>query len=152
MPVTRRELCSVLGVLSAGILPAIALNAESAPGSPLPSAVYAFDKLPVSVAENKSEFRPILKGRLRTGESIEVHETTLPPGGAPHPPHHHLHSEMFLIREGTLEVSINGTSHRAGPGSLAFVASNDVHGIRNAGDTAALYFVIAIGPGAASAA
>jgi quercetin dioxygenase-like cupin family protein len=148
MPVTRRELCSLLAVLSAGVLPAAGLNADSAPGSPLASAVYPFDKLPVTVSENKSEFRPILKGKLRTGESIEVHETTLPVGGAPHPPHHHLHSEMFLIREGTLEVTINGTSHRAGPGSLAFIASNDVHGIRNAGDTPALYFVIAIGPGA----
>jgi quercetin dioxygenase-like cupin family protein len=149
MPVTRRDLCSLLAVLSAGALSAAGLDPESGSESPLPSAVYSFDKLPVTVSDNKSEFRPILKGKLRTGESVEVHETMLPPGGAPHPPHHHLHSEMFLIREGTVEVTVNGAGHRAGPGSLAFIASNDVHGIRNAGDTPAQYFVMAIGPGAA---
>ena len=53
----------------------------------------------------------------------------------PHPPHHHLHEEMFLVREGTLEATISGKSTRLGPGSVAFVGSNDEHGIRNPGTT-----------------
>jgi mannose-6-phosphate isomerase-like protein (cupin superfamily) len=40
---------------------------------------------------------------------------------------------MFLIREGTLEVTINGQSTRLDRGSVAFVGSNDEHGIRNPG-------------------
>jgi mannose-6-phosphate isomerase-like protein (cupin superfamily) len=32
-----------------------------------------------------------------------------------------------------------------GPGSVVFVASNEEHGIRNAGSTPAQYFVIALG-------
>jgi quercetin dioxygenase-like cupin family protein len=147
--VTRRELCSLIAALSAGILPASALDAAATAGSSLPSAVYPFDKLPVKIAENKAEFRAILKGKLATGESIEIHETTLPPGGAPHAAHHHEHSEMWLIREGTVEFTVNGTSQRAGPGSLAFAASNDEHGIKNAGEKPAVYFVVAVGPGAA---
>jgi mannose-6-phosphate isomerase-like protein (cupin superfamily) len=145
MPVTRRELCSMLPAV---LMPAIlASEASSTQEEALPSAVYPFEKLPVRTP-NGAEIRNVLKGKLATGESLEVHETTLPPGGMPHPAHHHVHSEMWLIREGTVELTINGTSHRFGPGSVGFVHSNDEHGIKNVGTTPATYFVVAIGPGA----
>jgi quercetin dioxygenase-like cupin family protein len=148
MPLTRRELCSVFPV---ALLPALHAveNSPSAAQSPLPSAVYPFSDLPVRTA-NGTEFRDVLKGKLATGESLEVHETTLPPGDAPHPPHHHLHSEMWLIREGTVELAVSGKTYRLGPGSVGFVHSNDEHGIKNVGATPAIYFVVAIGPGADS--
>jgi mannose-6-phosphate isomerase-like protein (cupin superfamily) len=111
--------------------------------------MYPFDKLPVQTSNN-AQFRAVLKGKLATGESLEVHETTLPPGGGPHPPHHHVHSEMWLIREGTVEITVNGARYRLGPGSVGFVRSNDEHGITNVGPTPATYFVVAIGPGADS--
>ena len=146
MPITRRELCSVLPV---ALLPALHVvqNSPSAVQGPLASTMYPFDNLPVRTANN-AQFRDVLKRRIATGESLEVHETTLPPGGTPHPAHHHVHSEMWLIREGTVEITVNGTSSRLGPGSVGFVQSNDEHGIRNAGTTPATYFVVAIGPGA----
>ena len=62
----------------------------------------------------------------------------------------HVHSEMWLIREGTVELRVNGTSYRLGPGSVGFVHSNDEHGIKNVGTTPATYFVVAVGPGAGS--
>jgi mannose-6-phosphate isomerase-like protein (cupin superfamily) len=109
--------------------------------------MYPFEKLPIRMPNN-AQIRDVLKGKLATGESLEVHETTLPPGGTPHPAHHHAHSEMWLIREGIVEITVNGTSSRLGPGSVGFVHSNDEHGIKNAGTTPATYFVVAIGPGA----
>ena len=149
MPLNRRELCSVLpAILLPVMLPADA-QTPAQNGNALPSAMYPFEKLPVETSNN-AQFRAVLKGKLATGESIEVHETTLPPGGGPHPPHHHVHSEMWLVREGTVEITVNGTSYRLGPGSVGFVRSNDEHGIRNVGHTPALYFVVAIGPGADS--
>jgi len=115
----------------------------------MPSAMYPFEKLPIRTPKN-AQIRDVLKGKLATGESLEVHETTLPPGGAPHAAHHHVHSEMWLIREGTVELTVSGTISLLGPGSVGFVHSNDEHGIKNAGATPATYFVVAVGPGASS--
>ncbi len=147
MPLTRRELFSVFPV---ALLPALlSVEDPSARQSSLPSTMYTFENLSVRTANNV-QFRDVLKGRLATGESLEVHETTLPPGDAPHPPHHHVHSEMWLIREGTVELAVSGKTYRLGPGSVGFVHSNDEHGIKNVGATPATYFVVAIGPGADS--
>ncbi len=144
MSVTRRELCSMLpAMLIPAILPS---ESSAAQDNSLPSAMYPFEKLPVRTP-NGAEIRAVLKGKLATGEPLEVHETTLPPGGMPHPPHRHAHSEMWLIREGTVEIMVNGTSSRLGPGSVGFVESNDEHGIKNVGTTPATYFVVAVGPG-----
>jgi mannose-6-phosphate isomerase-like protein (cupin superfamily) len=145
MSATRRELFSIFPAL---LLPALhPLKASAQEVRAMPSAMHTFDTLPVHTS-NGVEGRHVLKGKLATGESLEVHETTLPPGGAPHPAHHHLHSEMWLIRDGIVEITVNGTSYRLGPGAVGFVHSNDEHGIKNVGATPANYFVVAIGPGA----
>ena len=144
MTITRREMC----ILLPGLVPAAAaLDAFAEAGNSLPSAEYPFDQLAVQILDH-AEMRRVLKGKLATGEALEVHETMLPPGGAPHAPHHHVHSEMWLIREGTVELTVNGVNYRLGPGGVGFVRSNDEHGIKNVGSTAASYFVVAVGPGA----
>jgi len=144
MTITRRELC----ILLPGLVPAAAaLDAFAEAGNSLPSAEYPFDQLAVQILDH-AEMRRVLKGKLANGEALEVHETTLPPGGAPHAPHQHVHSEMWLIREGTVELTVNGVNYRLGPGGVGFVRSNDEHGIKNVGSTAASYFVVAVGPGA----
>ena len=151
MPMTRREMCSLL---PAAILPlAVPPLAESSEQSDsLPSASYPFDKLPVHKSASGAETREALKGKLATGESIETHATTLPPGAMPHPPHHHVHSEMFFMREGSLELTVNGKTYPLGPGAIGFVRSNEEHGVKNVGTTAANYFVVEIGPGVAGPA
>jgi mannose-6-phosphate isomerase-like protein (cupin superfamily) len=153
MSITRRELFRGLPILGlpALMLPPVArLEAASQQDNSLPSAGFAFDKLPVH-SSNNDQFRPVMKGSLATGELIEVHETTLPAGGMPHGAHHHVHSEMWLVREGTIEVTVNGSKKlRLGPGDVGFVHSNDEHGVMNVGTTPATYFVVAVGPGAGS--
>ena len=145
MSITRREICSMLrGMLPLAIgIPAVAQD------SSLPSATVAFDKAPMHVANNNAQIRLMMRGKLATGEALEVHETTLPPGGAPTAAtHHHPHSEMWLVREGAIELTVTGKSYRLEPGSVGFVRSNEEHGIRNVGTVAATYFVVAVGPGA----
>jgi len=143
---TRRDVCSLIPAFMAM---GTTLPTSTGQDDSLQSAVFAFDELRVQNSGHV-QTRPIMKGKLATGEQIEAHETTLPPDGYPHPPHHHAHSEMWLIREGTVELTINGASHRLGPGGLGFVRSNEEHGIKNVGTGPATYFVVAIGPGADS--
>jgi quercetin dioxygenase-like cupin family protein len=145
MSISRRELCALLPALA---VPA-ALCPELAADIPvLPSAMYPFDKMTPRPSGTAS-ICDVLKGKLVTGESVEVHQTTLPTNAMPHPPHRHAHSEMWLIREGTVELTVEGKTTQMGPGSVGFVRSNDEHGIRNVGAAAATYFVVAIGPTAA---
>jgi quercetin dioxygenase-like cupin family protein len=77
-----------------------------------------------------------------TLEKFELHITTLFPGMSPHSPHHHPWEEIFVIKEGQLEVSINGKKQTAGPGSMAFIGSHDVHHVTNTGDKPATYYVM----------
>ena len=135
MNISRRE----LGLL----FPALA--AAGAPqSSALKSKTYRFDDLPVRV-EGENRFRAVLEGATHTGDPIELHITELAPGREPHPPHHHVHEEMIMILEGTVEVNIADRHATLGPGSVAFVASGDQHGWHNAGTGRARYFVLALG-------
>ena len=77
---------------------------------------------------------------------VEAHETTLAPGKAPHAAHRHIHEELIIIREGSLEVEMEGEPTKViQAGGLIFAASNRLHGWTNPGATPARYFVIAIG-------
>jgi len=149
---TRRDLCSTLPALALlgvafpdGAFAGVQAPA-AAPSLPTLSTTFSFDKLPVALSPNGAATRPVLRGTLPTGETIELHETTLMPGQMPHPAHKHVHTELMLIREGTVEFLMDDDRReQIGPGGVAFAASNTMHGLKNVGATPANYFVIAIG-------
>lgn len=90
--------------------------------------------------------RPIVNGKsATTGSFFEAHATSLDPGQMPHAPHRHQHDELFLVRTGSLDFTLNGRTHRLGPGSVALAANDDLHGVKNVGTEPAQYFVVAIG-------
>jgi quercetin dioxygenase-like cupin family protein len=139
MTYSRRDLSLLLPAL-------LAANANAADPAPLASKTYRFEDLPVrDTGLNHS--RAMLNGLTHNGFPVEMHQTELAPGQAPHPPHHHVHEEMILVREGTMEVTISGKVSTIGPGGAALVASGEEHGWKNVGTTQAHYFVIALGQG-----
>jgi quercetin dioxygenase-like cupin family protein len=125
------------------LLPALAAAGASAQKSALPSKTFQYEDLAVRTSGQNKQ-RAILNGETHTGFGVEMHETELAPGLAPHPPHHHVHEEMIMIREGTMEVTIAGKTSTLGPGSVAYVASNEEHGWKNVGSGRAKYFVLAL--------
>src|SRR5881397_2212523 len=125
---TRRDLSFLLpafGLMST----ASARSQTGASEQPLTahSGVYSFDNLAVKRSAGGAATRPVLQGKLPTGEMVELHETTLMPGQMPHPAHKHVHTEFMLIREGTLEFILDGRSEQLGPGGVAYAASGEMH-------------------------
>ena len=136
MKYSRRDWSLALAAMAA------ASQAKAEPA--LPSKCLRYEDLPVK-ANGANRQRAVLKGETHSGFAIEMHETELAPGEAPHPPHHHVHEEMILIREGTMAVTILGNTTQLGPGSVAYIASGEEHGWRNVGSTRAKYMVMALG-------
>lgn len=96
--------------------------------------------IPTPVGERRDFF----DAPTQTMRAFECHATTLRAGESAHPPHRHPDEELIVVKEGSLEVAINGVARQAGAGSVFFFASNDLHGMRNIGAGPASYHVIRI--------
>jgi quercetin dioxygenase-like cupin family protein len=132
----------------AALLPSLGLAQQTSQKTPrgqiLPTGAFIFEKLRLRQSENMKTY-PILSGTTHSGFNLDLHETELAPGGVPHPPHQHVHEELLFVREGELDLIRNEGTTRLGPGSCAYMASNDQHGYRNPGAKPAKYFVLALG-------
>ena len=116
--------------------------------------VSAAERLPTMVINR--EDAPVRKGNTTSlrffdglthrDTGVEAHETELTAGKAPHAPHRHVHEELLILREGMLDVTIEGqTSKILKPGGIVYIASNEHHGWKNVSDETAFYVVVAIG-------
>ena len=121
-------------------------GAQSSNPNPLASSrVFAYELMTAKTAPNGAVGRSVFTGTLATGEAVAVHETTQPAGVVPNPPHRIHHSEVIVVREGTLEFDHDGQAERAGPGSIIYVALDTLHSVRNIGSGPASYVVIQVG-------
>jgi quercetin dioxygenase-like cupin family protein len=109
------------------------------------SRVFAYEQMTAKTARNGAVSRNVVAGTLATGEAVAVHETMQPAGTVPNPPHRIQHSEIVVVREGTLEFAHDGKVERAGPGSVIYVAFGTLHSLKNVGDGPAAYVVMQIG-------
>jgi quercetin dioxygenase-like cupin family protein len=127
-----------------------AATAEMRGKAPLPadpgrlgSSIFHWDQLEVTPTKT-GERRAMTSGPTATLAGFSCHATTLNAGETPHAPHRHADEEIILIKEGRLEVTVNGVTSRVGPGTVVFISSGDMHGWKNAGETPATYYVIRV--------
>ncbi len=141
--ITRRDLF----VAAISIFIAVAgLALAQSDGKPvMHSSVFNWADLkavPTKMGERRTVFDAPTPGLA----NFECHITTLNPGEAPHPPHRHAAEELMIIREGTLEALQGEKTNLVTAGGIIFQASNEYHGLRNAGTNRATYYVFSILP------
>jgi quercetin dioxygenase-like cupin family protein len=137
--ITRRDI-TVASIAIGVTLCVTALAASTGPVL-MGSAAVEWNDVPVS-QDGTHSVRHFFKAPTATLDELELHVTTLPAGEISHPAHKHPNEELVIVKEGTVEVLVNGRLLRVGPGSVIFNASNQLHSLRNVGSTPATYHVI----------
>lgn len=105
------------------------------------SMAVEWNDIPVKQEEVRA-VRQFFRAPTATLNELELHVTTLPAGATSHAPHKHPNEELVIVKEGTVEVLVDGQLKRVGPGSVVFNASNQLHSLRNVGEGPATYHVI----------
>jgi mannose-6-phosphate isomerase-like protein (cupin superfamily) len=141
----RREFATLLPAL----LACGALTPESALGqSALPmleSGVYKPEASKAGQQGHVSSRYTI--GMLKAGNiRLEMHESTQEVGAPHEAVGTHLHSEIWLVREGTLDLTTNGVTRRMVAGDVGICVAGDKHYVQNTGTTPVTYFVVTVGP------
>src|SRR3954466_8528176 len=140
---------SKLSLLAAVTVLATLLHAQTpapmpAPGKPaekLSSAVYDWEKMTVTPTPKGSR-RDVFDGPTTSLDKVHCHITTLNPGENSGEPRLHLQEEIIIVKEGLVEMHIDGKNQTAGPGSVFYLAARATTRLRNAGTTPATYIVI----------
>ena len=109
--------------------------------TPLPSQVFDWTKLEAVQIPN-GERRQVFDGPTPTVDNLHVHITSLAVGKSSGEPTRHVRDEVLIVKEGEVEVHVDGRTQTAGAGSVLYFASGAVTRLRNAGSGPATYFVI----------
>jgi quercetin dioxygenase-like cupin family protein len=143
----RREFAVLLPALLAGstLLP----ESVAAQGGTMPvieSGVYKPSPAKAGSMAGHSSSR-YLSGMLKAGNiRLEMHESTIEPGAQHEAVGTHLHSEIWLVREGTGELTTNGVARTMVAGDVGICVAGDKHFIANTSDNPVTYFVVTVGP------
>jgi (S)-ureidoglycine aminohydrolase len=108
----------------------------------LPSLVYLWDSLETK-KQNTETRKLIMEGSTNSLSWFEVTAITLEPGKASPPLRvYDDREELFIVKEGQVTINLYGVNKIVGAGSIAFAMTGTVHGISNAGNTKATYYVL----------
>jgi quercetin dioxygenase-like cupin family protein len=143
----RREFAVLLPALLAGstLMP----ESVAAQGGTMPvieSDVYKPSPAKAGSMAGHSSSR-YLSGMLKAGNiRLEMHESTIEPGAQHEAVGTHLHSEIWLVREGTGELTTNGVARTMVAGDVGICVAGDKHFIANTSNKPVTYFVVTVGP------
>jgi len=136
--ITRRDIVVALIAVVATLCIVAVAHTET---QVMQSSIFDWNAIPAKQT-NVGSVRQFFRAPTATLDELECHVTTLNAGATSHAPHKHPNEELVIVKEGTVECLVNGEMKRAGPGSVIFNASNQMHSIRNVGTGPATYHVI----------
>ena len=136
MKITRRDLC--IAAVTCCITAALAVAARSF--EKMSSTIISWEEMTVRQTKTGA-VRSVFRAPTATLDELECHITTLNPGETSHAPHQHPEEEIIIVKEGFVEQFANGVTKRVGPGAVIFLASGEMHSIRNVGEAPATYHV-----------
>jgi quercetin dioxygenase-like cupin family protein len=146
MKVSRRDLGLLLPALAAAatvktVGAQAAGGATPAPRTKLDTRMYHHGQIPYN-GDEKKKARRFFMGETHGGFNVETHETILGVGVETHAPHKHVHEEIIIVVEGTVETYNEGKTEVVEAGSVIFYGSNQMHSARNVGKVPSRYYVI----------
>jgi quercetin dioxygenase-like cupin family protein len=138
-PTLKLSVClAVLFAAGAGF--AQAPDAANAPSSKIGSGIFPWDQ--IALKPTKTGARVVVfDGPTATLDKFHCHVSRLNPGENTGPLHRHPQEEFIVVKEGSLEVNIDGRIQTAGTGSMIFYSANENESMRNTGSTPATYYV-----------
>ena len=115
-------------------------SAAAAPAGKMGSTVINWDDLTAKPTKTGAR-RDVFNGPTATLDTFHCHISTLNPGETTGAPHRHPQEELVVVKDGTLEVNIDGKVKTASTGALIFYAANELENMRNVGSAPATYYV-----------
>ena len=130
-------------ILAATAAASLASSADSAktPPAKMESQVIDWSKLQFTPSRTGARAMAFDAATV-TLDKFHCHVSTLNPGQNTGVLHRHPQEELIVVKEGTLEVNIDGRKQTAGPGSMVFFSANENENMTNTGTVPATYFVI----------
>ena len=138
---TKRELFFVAATFLIMCVPLAIVANKDDQSSTLPSSAFEYSAIKATPTKT-GERRSFFDTTTETLENLECHVTMLNPGELSHKPHQHPEEELIVVKEGTIEVLVNGELKQVGPGSIVFQAPNTLHSTKNVGSVQAVYHAI----------
>jgi mannose-6-phosphate isomerase-like protein (cupin superfamily) len=87
------------------------------------------------------------KGDLQAGQVQMINWARMPAGKSFAPHYHEDMQEVFVIAQGTAEMTAGGHTALLGPGDAVLIDAREVHVMRNAGDVDVEYLAMGIAGG-----
>lgn len=109
--------------------------------SKMPSGVFTWEQLKFAPTKTGSRVM-VFDAPTPTLDKFHLHVTTLNPGESTGALHRHPQEELVIIKEGAVEVNIDGRRTTATAGSMIFFAANENENMTNTGTVPATYYVI----------
>jgi quercetin dioxygenase-like cupin family protein len=134
---------SVLLAAAAFALVPVLRAADSPPPAPLASGVIHWDKIQLQPTASGAR-TVVFDAPTATLDKFHCHVSRLNPGQNTGAPHRHPQEELVILKEGTLEVNIDGRMETAEAGSMIFYSANELENMRNPGTVPALYYVLQV--------